>query len=231
MHLPNGSKIFIESSFENETEVTGADTTPPAGNTTPANTFVLLFKTPTDTDLYKSNDIVMITRSDRYGFLEGKIYRVWSVGGGGRIRLWPEDRASELEAGSSISFPGAIRKITAWAELPCVQSIDKEGNEQNWYTYQCLHSGREERQKTTKSALFMTYTMAHDPQNPAYAIMKSREKSKTLMGAYMLIPRAKELRYWSGGVSFDDVPSTAVNEMETVALRMAIRGAYNFLPA
>ena len=75
MHLPNGSKIFIESSFESETEVVGADTTPPAGNT-PANSFVLLFKTPTDTDLYKINDIVMITRSDRYGFLTGKLYRV-----------------------------------------------------------------------------------------------------------------------------------------------------------
>lgn len=230
MHLPNGSKIFIESSFENETEVVGADTTPPAGNT-PANTFVLLLKTPTDTDLYKINDIVMITRSDRYGFLEGKIYRVWSVGGGGRIRLWPEDRTSELEAGSSISFPGAIRKITAWAELPCVQSIDKEGNEQNWYTYQCLDSGREERQKTTKSALFMTYTMAHDQQNQAYDIMKAHERDKSLMAMYMHIPRAKENRYWSGNVSFDDIPSTAVNEMETVALRMAIRGAYNFLPS
>lgn len=230
MHLPNGSKIFIESSFENETEIVGADTTPPAGNTA-ANSFVLLFKTPTDTDLYKINDIVMITKSDRYGFLTGKVYRVWSVGGGGRIRLWPEDRVSELEAGASISFPGAIRKITAWAELPCVQSIDKEGNEQNWYTYQCLSSGREERQKTTKSALFMSYVMAHDPDNPAYAVMREKEASKRLMAMRMHIPRAKENRYWSGNVSFDDIPSTTVNEMETVTLLMAIRGAYNFLPA
>ncbi|QZE50483.1 tail protein depolymerase [Klebsiella phage vB_KpnS-VAC2] len=229
MHLPNGSKIFIESSRESDNRIVRADTSPPAANVA-QNSFTVIFRNSGDSLAYRSGDTVMITESDRYGFLTGKVYRVLSVGGG-RVRLWPEDRRNEMEIGTSITFPGACRRITSWAELPCIQSIDKEGNEQNWYTYQCLNSGREERQKTTKSALFMSYTMAHDPGNPAYAVMKEKEKNKLLMAMRMHIPRAKENRYWSGGVSFDDIPNTAVNEMETVTLRMAIRGAYNFLPS
>lgn len=229
MHLPNGSKIFIEASNEPEHKSRAIDTTPLPPN--PLNSFVVILRNVADTNLYRIGDYVLFTESQAK-VLEGNIYRILSIGSGsGRIRLWAEDRIGELPVGQNVSNAGAIRKISSWLELPCVQSIDKEGNEQNWYTYQCLNSGREERQKTTKSALFMSYSLAHDPGNPAYSIMKSREKSKTLMGAYMHIPRAKELRYWSGGVSFDDVPNTAVNEMETVTLRMAIRNGFKFLPS
>ncbi len=229
MHLPNGSKIFIEASNEPEHEVKGLDTLPFPPN--PENSFVVLLTNVNNINSYQVGDTVLFSSSDAK-ILEGNVYRILSIGtGSGRIRLWPEDKIETLPVSAVVVNKGKIRRITSWVELPCVQSIDKEGNEQNWYTYQCLNSGREERQKTTKSALFMSYTLAHDPGNPAYSIMKSREKSKTLMGAYMHIPRAKELRYWSGGVSFDDVPNTAVNEMETVTLRMAIRNGFKFLPS
>lgn len=229
MHLPNGSKIFIEASNEPEHEVKGLDTLPFPPN--PENSFVVLLTNVNNINSYQVGDTVLLTSSEAK-ILEGNVYRILSIGtGSGRIRLWPEDRIGELPVNTNIPNDGMMRKVSSWAELPCVQSIDKEGNEQNWYTYQCLNSGREERQKTTKSALFMSYTIAHDPGNPTYAIMKSREQSKSLMAAYMHIPRAKENRYWSGGVSFDDIPSTVVNEMETVTLRMAIRGAYKFLPS
>lgn len=229
MHLPNGSKIFIEASNDPEHEIKALDTTYLFPN--PTNSFVVIFRNFNDSNLYRIGDTVLLAASDAK-ILDGNLYRILSIGtGSGRIRLWPEDRIGELPRNTNIPNYGVMRKISSWTELPCVQSIDKEGNEQNWYTYQCLNSGREERQKTTKSALFMSYTIAHDPGNPTYAIMKNHEKNKSLMAAYMHIPRAKENRYWSGGVSFDDVPSTVVNEMETVTLRMAIRGTYKFLPS
>ena len=227
MHLPNGSKIFIEASNEVERDFKGLETI----YVGIPDTFVLLFNRAAGVGAFNVGDIVVISECDNK-LIEGNVYSIRSVDGDvSRARVWPEYRANELPVGSYIPASGKVRRILSWAELPCVQSIDKEGNEQSWYTYQCLDSEREERQKTTKSALFMTYTMAHDPGNPAYDIMKAHERDKSLMAMYMHIPRAKENRYWSGNVSFDDIPSTAVNEMETVALRMAIRGAYNFLPS
>lgn len=229
MHLPNGSKIFIESSREPEHEIRALDTTALFPN--PENSFVVFTKTKSDAEFYRIGDTVLVT-SSQAKLIEGNVYRILSIGAGsGRIRLWPEDRIGKLPVSNNIPNVGAIRKISSWIEISCIQSIDKEGNEQQWYSYQCLNSGREERQKTTKSSLFMSYTFAHDPGNPSYSVMKYREESKSLMAAYMHIPRAKERRYWSGGVSFDDIPSTVANEMETVTLRMAIRGTYKFLPA
>ncbi len=227
MHLPNGSKIFIEASNEREYDFKWLDTT----DVGIPNTYVLVLNQAAGVSAFGVGDIVVITECDNK-LIEGNVYSIRSVNGDvSRVRVWPEYRANDLPVGSYISSPGKVRRISSWAELPCVQSIDKEGNEQNWYTYQCLSSGREERQKTTKSALFMSYVMAHDPDNPTYAVMREKEASKRLMAMRMHIPRAKENRYWSGNVSFDDIPSTTVNEMETVALRMAIRGAYNFLPS
>nr|DAO54642.1 MAG TPA: tail tube protein [Caudoviricetes sp.] len=34
----------------------------------------------------------------------------------------------------------------------------------------------------------------------------------------MYVPKAKENRYWAATVSFDDTPTTAVNEVETVSV-------------
>lgn len=227
MHLPNGSKIFIEASNEREYDFKLLDTT----DVGIPNTYVLVLNQAAGVSAFGVGDIVVITECDNK-LIEGNVYSIRSVNGDvSRVRVWPEYRANDLPVGNNISSPGKVRRISSWAELPCVQSIDKEGNEQNWYTYQCLSSGREERQKTTKSALFMSYVMAHDPDNPTYAVMREKEASKRLMAMRMHIPRAKENRYWAGNVSFDDIPSTTVNEMEMVTLRMAIRGAYNFLPS
>ncbi|UJD06018.1 putative tail depolymerase [Klebsiella phage PWKp19] len=227
MHLPNGSKIFIEASNEREYDFKLLDTT----DVGIPNTYVLVLNQAAGVSAFGVGDIVVITECDNK-LIEGNVYSIRSVNGDvSRVRVWPEYRANDLPVGNNISSPGKVRRISSWAELPCVQSIDKEGNEQNWYTYQCLSSGREERQKTTKSALFMSYVMAHDPDNPTYAVMREKEASKRLMAMRMHIPRAKENRYCAGNVSFDDIPSTAVNEMETVTLRMAIRGSYNFLPS
>ena len=229
MHLPNGSKIFIESSRDSRTySARGLD----VNRTAEAYTFVFLLGGGQEVN-FRIGNIVLVTTSD-FPSLRGKVLRVTAVGGG-RIRVAYEpliyDQTLFPAVDGIVNGNSTVVRITGWTELPCVQSIDKEGGEQNWYTYQCLNSGREERQKTTKSALFMSYVLAHDPGNPTYEIMKSFEKSKLLMAAYMHIPRAKENRYWSGGVSFDEIPSTAVNEMEAVTLRMAIRGNYNFLPS
>ncbi|EOE0255772.1 Ig domain-containing protein [Enterobacter hormaechei] len=37
------------------------------------------------------------------------------------------------------------------------------------------------------------------------------------MAAYMYVPKAKENRYWAATASFNDIPQTAVNSVETVS--------------
>ena len=42
----------------------------------------------------------------------------------------------------------------------------------------------------------------------------------------MYVPRAKEMRIWSGTLSFNEIPQTAVNEMETVSLTVSLKGDF-----
>ena len=120
--------------------------------------------------------------------------------------------------------------ITDWVELPCIQDLGKDGNEQQFYNYQCLGDEREQSEPTYKSAVTLNYTFAHEYDNAIYPVLRSADASKQAKAMYMYIPRASEVRYWSGIASFDDIPSTAVNEMETVTLNVALKGSHVFLP-
>ena len=141
----------------------------------------------------------------------------------------------EFDTSDTNKYPGGaatgnVIVITDWVELPCIRDLGKDGNEQQFYNYQCLGDERERSEPTYKSAVTLNYTFAHDYGNAIYPILRSADASKQVKAMYMYIPRASEVRYWSGVASFDDIPSTAVNEMETVTLNVALKGSHVFLP-
>ena len=47
----------------------------------------------------------------------------------------------------------------------------------------------------------------------------------------MYVPKAKEMRIWSGTLSFNEIPQTAVNEMETVSLTVSLKGDFASMAA
>lgn len=218
MHLPNGAKVFVESKRDAEiafTKMTNAAANPVV--------------TVADTSKIAAKDIFIITASAWSGVVN-KVVRIKSVDSTAKTATLEELDTSDLNL-----FPaggaGSFAKISGWSEIPCVQDLGKEGGEQQYYTYQCLADEEEQSEPTYKSATTLTYNFAHDFTNPIYATLRAADKAKEAKAFYMYVPRAKENRYWSGVPSFDDIPSTAVNEMETVLLSIAVKGRHVFLPA
>lgn len=218
MHLPNGAKVFVEN--ERDTEISFTKMTNAAANPV---------VTVSDATKLAAKDIVIITNSTWSGVVN-KVLRVKSVKADTK-----EVTLEELDTSDLNLFPaggaGSLAKITGWIEIPCVQDVGKEGGEQQYYTYQCLADEEEQSEPTYKSATTLTYNFAHDFTNPIYQTLRAADKAKEAKAFYMYVPRAKENRYWSGVPSFDDIPATAVNEMETVLLSIAVKGRHIFLPA
>ena len=214
MHLPNGAKVFFEKA---------------RGEEIPFTAMTNEAKNPTikvaDGKL-NVKDIVIFTDCT-WGDFVNKVARVKSVSDGVAT-------LEEFDTSDANKYPtaatGNVSVVTDWIELPCIQDLGKDGNEQQYYNYQCLSDEREQSEPTYKSAVTLNYTFAHEYDNAIYPVLRAADASKEAKAMYMYVPRASEVRYWSGTASFDDIPTTAVNEMETVTLDVALKGAHVFLP-
>lgn len=211
MHLPNGSQVFVEKtrggSAINVTKITNA--------AEPVLTCAASH------DLVKG-DYVIITSSN-WAKLINKVGRVKNVSTNGVTIEGFSTADRNVYSGNGT---GSIYKISDWIEVPCVQDLSQEGGEQQFYTYQCLADDREQQIPTYKSAVFMTYTFAHEYDNPIYPILRAADESGQVKVMRMYVPRAKEMRLWSGTLSFNEIPQTAVNEMETVSLTVSLKGDF-----
>lgn len=113
---------------------------------------------------------------------------------------------------------GSIRKIEEWTELPQITEVSKSGGDQNTTQIQFLSDDRQRNLNTYKSAVSQTYSIAHDSTLPVYPLLRQLDEDEETVAAYMYVPKAKENRYWAATASFDDTPTTAVNEVETVSV-------------
>lgn len=216
MHLPNGSQIFIEASRGSELSASAI-----------TNAAKPVF-TMSDTGDIAKGDYVIVTEST-WGKLLDRVLRVSDISSNSSATL------EGIDTTDTNVFPiGAtakIAKITAWAEIPCVQDLAQDGGEQQYYTYQCLSDDQEQQLPTYKSAVSLTYTFAHEYDNAIYPLLRKADENGEVTAMRMYVPKAKEMRCWAGVLSFNEIPQTAVNEMETVSLSCSLKGRYTFLPA
>ena len=216
MHLPNGSQIFIEASRGSELSASAI-----------TNAAKPVF-TMSDTGDLAKGDYVIVTEST-WGKLLDRVLRVSEVSSGVSATLEGIDTtdANVFPSGATAK----IAKISAWSEIPCVQDLAQDGGEQQYYTYQCLSDDQEQQLPTYKSAVSLTYTFAHEYDNAIYPLLRKADESGEVTAMRMYVPKAKEMRCWAGVLSFNEIPQTAVNEMETVSLSCSLKGRYTFLPA
>ena len=216
MHLPNGSQIFIEASRGSELSASAI-----------TNAAKPVF-TMSDTDNLAKGDYVIVTEST-WGKLLDRVLRVSEVSSNSSATL------EGIDTTDTNVFPSGatakIAKISAWSEIPCVQDLAQDGGEQQYYTYQCLSDDQEQQLPTYKSAVSLTYTFAHEYDNAIYPLLRKADENGEVTAMRMYVPKAKEMRCWAGVLSFNEIPQTAVNEMETVSLSCSLKGRYTFLPA
>lgn len=210
MHLPNGSQIFVENSRDAKaiaaTAISNAN--PPA--------FTLA-----EGHGLKVGDYVIITDST-WGKILNRVSRV-TASAATSVTLGGLDTSdkNQFPAGATANMV----KITSWVEIPCVQDLSQDGNEQQYYTYQCLSDDREQQLPTFKSAQTTTYTFAHEYTDAIYPVLRGYDLDGGIYALRMYVPRAKEMRMWSGVMSFNDTPNTTMNEMETVSLSVSVKGS------
>ena len=217
MHLPNGSQVFVE-------KTRGAAIA--ASKITAATNPVL---TLTASHGLKRGDYVMVTESS-WPKLINKVGRVKSVDASANTVTVEGFSTSNTNAFPD-SGTGKVVKINDWIEIPCVQDLSQEGGEQQFYTYQCLADDREQQIPTYKSAVSLTYNFAHEYDNPIYPVLRAADESGEVKVMRMYVPKAKEMRIWSGTLSFNEIPQTAVNEMETVSLTVSLKGDFASMAA
>lgn len=225
MHLPNGSQIFIESERSAVATVTKFEKVDNAHNLVKAT----LAGSGGAQNVYtESNvgDFVIITEST-WGKMVDRVLRVSKKEASNVLYL------EGMDVTDSNQFPGtgngALVRIKDWHEIPCVQDLSQDGGEQQFYTYQCLSDDQEQQVPTYKSAVSITYTFAHDFESPIYDLLRKLDQDGTAAAMRMYIPKAQEIRCWSGVLAFNDIPKTTMNEMETVSLSCALRGRFSFM--
>lgn len=216
MHLPNGSQIFIEASRGSWLSASAI-----------SNAEKPVF-TMSDTGDLATGDYVIVAEST-WGKLLDRVLRVSALTSNESVTLEGIDTTDTnvFPAGATAK----IAKISAWSEIPCVQDLAQDGGEQQYYTYQCLSDDQEQQLPTYKSAVSLTYTFAHEYDNSIYPLLRKADESGEVTAMRMYVPKAKEMRCWAGVLSFNEIPQTAVNEMETVSLSCSLKGRYTFLPA
>lgn len=221
MHLPNGSQVFVEkargSAAISVTKISNAENPVLTCAASPAHGL-------------KAGDYVIITSSN-WAKLINKVARVKSVSTSNTNEVTIEGFSTKDSKVYSGTGTGSIYKISDWIEIPCVQDLSQEGGEQQFYTYQCLADDREQQIPTYKSAVSLTYTFAHEYDNAIYPILRAADESGEVKVMRMYVPRAKEMRIWSGTLSFNEIPQTAVNEMETVSLTVSLKGDFASMAA
>lgn len=215
MHLPNGSQIFI-----------GVNMGEPISATQISNADNPVFTTENTQSIKKGAYVLIETSS--WGKLVSRVLRVKEVSDNVSVTLEgvsTKDTNVFPEGQNTATF----REVKSWVEIPCVQDLAQDGGEQQYYTYQCLADDQEQQLPTYKSAVSLTYTFAHEYDNPIYPILHEAEESGDVTALRMYVPKAKEMRCWAGVLSFNDIPQTTMNEMETVSLSVSLKGRFTFL--
>jgi len=210
MHLPNGAQIFIEAGRGAEIAVTAI-----------TNAKDPVFTVASAEDL-AVGDYILIT-STTWGKLADLQLRIKAIAG-------TSVTVESIDTTSVNQFPlggtATIVPVNQWIEIPCVQDLAQDGGEQQYYNYQCLADDREQQLPTFKSAVSLTYTFAHEFDNLLYPVLKAADDSGEVKALRMYVPKAREMRMYSGVLSFNDIPQTAMNEMETVSLAVALKGRF-----
>ncbi|AGC35341.1 major tail protein [Escherichia phage phiKP26] len=214
-HLSNGTQIFLQGSKSESVAVTAiTNAAQPVMTVADASTFA-------------AGDFIVVESSSWSKLSEKQLRVVTSTDTTITVEGIDTTDPLQFPAGGTAS----IYKVLTWYEMPCVQDVSTDGGEQQFVTYQCLADDREQQIPTYKSAVNTTYTFAHEFTNPIYPVLRNYDESGALIAIRAYVPKAGEVRLWTGTIAFNETPNVSVNEIETVSVAITVRGRYSFLAA
>ncbi|WP_167863918.1 phage tail protein [Erwinia rhapontici] len=197
--LPNGATVFVGSELDDAIPVTAV-----------SNALGAVFTVATGHGL-AVDDVVLIKSG--WSLIDDLVARVSAQTATSiTVGIIDTSDVNFFAAGAGI---GSIQKVTGWTEIPQITEVAPSGGDQQYVQIQFLADDNQRNLASYKAAKTLTYTLAHDSALPIYPVLKKADRYGDTMPMRMYVPKAKEMRYWSGTPSFDGEPTSAVNAVET----------------
>lgn len=192
----NGATYAIATVLANAVNTTNVSNANPA--------LVLAATTPV------AGDIVLL--SSGWSALDEAPARVGTVVANTSFQLLGYDTTSTAKypVGEGL---GNYVKVSGWVNLPKIHDIAKSGGEQNYATRQYVSdpSGKQVQAPTFKSARNRTYQLDYQPDKPHFAELVKLDQSQVVTVLRETL-RNGDVIFYAGRCSFDQDPTTALNE-------------------
>jgi len=141
--------------------------------------------------------------------------------------------ATKYPAGAfSATVKGELRKITNWVDFPYITNVAQAGGDQQTTSFQPLQVDEAIQLNTFKNARSVTYTLTHDMDDPVRPILVDGDATQEIHAIQFINPKARagkgEIRLYAAKISFNEVPSAEVNNVETVQAVVSMASTMRF---
>lgn len=215
--LPNGSRVQIGSELGNGIAVTAA--------TNEAALISNLTKgcviTCAASHGLKVGDVVMFTKTPwvralNRAFIVGKV-----ANNDVTLARFDTLDVTKYPAGAfGTKTPGEVVKVSKFIDFPYITNVAVSGGDQQTTTFQPLQVNTAISLNTTKNPVVQTYTFTHDEEDPIRPILENLADTQKTTVIKFTNPAAAsgkgEIRIYPAKVSFQNIPSAEVNNVETV---------------
>jgi hypothetical protein len=204
--LPDGSKLFLGTTFGSPITVTAVSNADPAVATAAAHGLAAGAPFIFHTGWEDANERVFRVADPDSGTFEIEGFNSTNV------NLFP--------VGSGI---GTVVPITAWQEIQQVLNPSTSGGEQQYATVEPLAKRNAIQIPTNISAMTLTIPIGDDPTLAGYIALKAASDARDLRPLRIVKPNGA-VNYFYGYVSLNEVPSLTKGQVDTVTAAFALQG-------
>ncbi len=212
--IPNGSRVSVAKAYQAAITFTAASNATECELTVASAAGVL------------AGDVVQV--SSGWIKLDNMVLRVKSV-------TTTKIVLEAFDTTDTKKFPvgtgaGTLRKIDSWITMPQVMTLSTEGGDQQSFSIQFMEDDKARTIPTFKNAVVQVYTFAHDPLLAIYKRLIELDESSDTTAIWFNNKRGKADRFYSAKVSFQRVPKTEINAVESNEARMNFESDMQIYP-
>lgn len=204
--LPDGSKLFLSTTFGSPLNVSAITNAAPAAATVTGHG--LTAGTPV---LFQSG----------WEDADGRVFRVDdpTTNAFDMLGLDSSDTTLYTPGGGT----GTVKAITAWQEIQQVLNPSTSGGEQQFATVEPLAKRNAIQLPTNFSPMTLTVPIGDDPTLPGYIALKAASDKREQRVLRIQKPNGAT-NYFFGYVSLNEVPSMTKGQVDTVTATFSMQG-------
>lgn len=203
--LPDGSKLFLGTTFDSPISVTAVSNANPAVATAAAHGLA-----DGDVFIFKSG---WEDANDRIFRVDGAATGTFEIEG---------LNSSDTNLYTPLGGVGTVTPITAWQEIQQVLNPTTSGGEQQFVTVEPLAQRNAIQIPSNISPMSVTIPIGDDPTLPGYIALKAASDARAIRPLLIQKPNGAK-NYFYGYVSLNEVPSLTKGQVDTVTAVFALQ--------